>query len=115
MQAIHTLLGLTRENYREIIFQHYSDWCVTHARNSRDYQMLLADTGLSNWFITQYRYLEQAFLQEYRPYRDKGRVGTEDAMPLYTKNVIRIKQCYYCLPLLTAARKKKIENDVNTR
>ena len=75
-----------------------------------EWQSLLANSALFNWWKKQYEIYEVEFLQEIGPYQDS--VSPRDAYLLYIKNVYKI-QLHFSRPLMNGARMANIYPTAN--
>ena len=113
MKAIHQIIGKTADEYQNMVLGYYFRWCLEYAYDNKDWQMLLADAALFNWFITEYRKLEDEFLWDYAPYSNE-RTKPQEAHIIYVKSVCKIQR-YHCWPLMVKARSKEILNNESIR
>ncbi len=115
-------LRISTDSYEKLVFKHWFHWCEQYAAKKLDvptqqletdtdnFQQLLANTALFNYWLKMYREYEVEFcmcasqLKEYP--------GAEDMKKLYEKYVWNVKQ-YYSKKLIENATKLTLNPQLN--
>lgn len=104
----HQYLGLTQEQYENDCFLQYMRWCQNLAKNHKvEFQSLLANTAISNYYTVQFLELEHAFKTVAQ--RLDGLVDHEIMLRNYDMIMVDI-YVNYPKALIEAAKKLKIDN-----
>ncbi len=62
-KKIITILGMTSEQYEDIIWETYWNWCKKYATSENNCQSLLANAAVNRWFMLQYAKFEKQFIE----------------------------------------------------
>jgi hypothetical protein len=125
MDAIRQILKINKDSYARLVFKHWFHYCELYAFKTlskdsyghetvetklEDFQKLLANNDLYNYWRAQYNIYEHKFIQEVAPYRDlKDR---ESLKKLYEKTIWETK-CTYSKILMQNARKLNLTPSLN--
>lgn len=101
------LLGITKERYEFLIFCEFHRWCEARSITENDFQKLIANNQIFNWWHSMYMCLELVYLSDMAGYEDLTDRST--AVEFY-KETVRKVDSYYPKKLLNKARKLKIIN-----
>ena len=85
MTTINQKLKMTPEEYEEMIFGAYARWCESVTINDREFQKVLANSGINKWYMTEYEKCEKEFDQLTRRYQDCDTVIAEDYKRCYAE------------------------------
>lgn len=115
--TILEILGLTQDEYWQRYIKRYMNWCIGRALkefdgavNMQDLQKLMANAAINNYYTQQFRELEDQALSVLRP--QFLAVTLDSARRIYEGIMIELFN-HYPKPLIDAARKLKIVNDLN--
>lgn len=82
-KSIPELLNMSPEVYKEDYFERYMRWCLNYALNKEtDFQKLLANRAIANYYNENFQKLEQQFIEVATPIH--GTVMTEVIRRMYT-------------------------------
>jgi len=109
MKTIQEILNISEEAYQFYIWQTWLAWASCHNKTPQELQALIANTSLFNWWMKEYRTLENEFKVKVNPYI--GKVSTQELFNLYDKETDRIA-IYYSKPLIKQALKAKVINQL---
>lgn len=117
MEEVIKILNLSRADYNKLVFKYWFHYCEynslkvvlngTEDLDIADFQKLLANAVLFNYWFSQYRKYELEFVQEAQPY-----LSLEDhfsLIKLYEKNVWKVNY-HYSKKLINNARKLNIKS-----
>ena len=105
MKNLSTALQVTPDEYENIVFQNWFNWCSRIEALEEGLQSMVANTSLFNWWYKEYAKFENDFLIEITPYQDA--VSKTDAYLQYVRNVHKI-HLYYSKPLIKHAKNLNI-------
>lgn len=105
MKTIPEILNLSQERYDHIVFGNYMLWCDLNTSSDQEVQSLLANTTVFNWWLFEYRLLEDEFKQRAAPYLGKSDVKA--LFQLYVETAIKIRD-FFPQSLIRQARKQKV-------
>lgn len=104
----HQYLGLTQEQYENDCFLQYMRWCQNLAKNHKvEFQSLLANTAMSNYYNVQFQELEHSF--KVVAQRLDGLVDYEIMLRNYDMIMVDI-YTNYPSALIQSAKKLNIDN-----
>jgi len=125
MEAIQQLLKITKDSYERIVFKQWFHYCEQYAlkdvhtdrygnteteTNLEDFQKLLANAALFNYWQAAYRNYEIMFIAQAKPFYNKA--APADLKKLYESTVWEVKH-HYSLPLVKNARKLNLNPILN--
>ena len=106
MRTTTQKLNKTDEQYQDMIFLIYAKWCESVSGNDKQFQMILANSSISKWFMSEFAKCESEFHNLTNRYDNAKTVSTSDLQRCYD-------QCTYHLfnirpmPLLEEIKKRK--------
>lgn len=59
--AINQKLGMSTEQYEAMMFDAYARWCESVTINDLEFQKVLANAAISNWYMVEYAKCERQF------------------------------------------------------
>jgi hypothetical protein len=71
-------LNVTPQVHEDMIFSIYSRWCQSVVTNDKQFQMVLANSSISKWFMVEYAKCEAEFHKLTNPYVGSSTVSTAD-------------------------------------
>lgn len=86
------LLQLTKTEYEVKVISNYVKWCSEHESNDQEAQKLIANPPLFNWWLKEYRKLEEKFIMVATPY--KSYMSKSDMEIVYKNEVIFIHNIF---------------------
>jgi hypothetical protein len=84
MTTINQKLKMTPEEYELLLFGVYARWCESVTINDREFQKVIANSGINKWFMTEYAKCEAEFVQLTQRYEECD-----------TITAIDFKKCYH--------------------
>lgn len=107
-KSIPELLNMTPEVYQEGYFQQYMRWCLSFSVNKEnDFQKLLANRAIANYYNDNFQKLEQKFVEAATPIF--GTVRSDAIRHLYAAITVQMYQNYPSV-LFSEARCLNISN-----
>lgn len=105
--TIAQLLTLSQQEYEDKILDLWLKYCKsnTYSVQKTDYQKLVANAALNNWWLQELSHIEAIFLEEYSSY--SGQADPTLLAQKYDQEVLRLFRLH-CLPLFQYARKLNI-------
>lgn len=103
-RKILTLLQCTSHQLEMLTLMHYQYWCEMFASNDEDLQNLLANNALFNWWLFEYKKLQDEFLEVAEPFNSVA--SKREMERIYKTETVKIKKLYP-LSLLRAAKSRK--------
>lgn len=88
MQTVNQRLQKTPEEYSDLLFQIWIQWCASRTQNQTALQKLLICQPLSNWWHAEIRKLESDFMEATEPYKDS--IGKKDLLKMWAENIFPI-------------------------
>lgn len=85
MKTITQKLNMTAADFEEMTFGFYMRWCESVTTNDSDFQEVLANAGISRWFITELAKLETKFQEMTCRYENSSTVITSDYQKCYNQ------------------------------
>lgn len=125
MDAIRQILKINTESYERLVFKQWFHYCELYAlksvtitsaglaeteTNLADFQKLLSNTALFNYWLQAYRKYELLFIEQAKPFYNRS--NPEDLKKLYESTVWEVKH-HYSLPLIKSARKLNLNPILN--
>ncbi|MBK5213403.1 MAG: hypothetical protein JJE55_07065 [Flavobacteriaceae bacterium] len=125
MDAIQQLLKINKDSYERIVFKQWFHYCELYAlknvnhdhhgnteteTNLEDFQKLLANTALFNYWREAFEKYEMRFVELAKPFYNKS--DPADLKKLYESTVWEVKY-HYSRPLFTNARKLNLNPILN--
>jgi len=112
IKPINELIGMTPEQYENFILERYMRWCESKCdpKHPDDFQKFLANKSLSSWFIDEYARLESEFAKMVA--NTHSYLKLPQIKSLYSTITVQAYE-HYPKPLIEAARKIKIINNLN--
>lgn len=103
----HKLLQMTPEEYENLHFSAYMDYCDSRTRTQAQLQKLLGNNALFNWWAIE----AQVFIKQYHEIMQhfKGKITRDAAITSYMDHVDGVQK-YYPKELLKGALKKQNTN-----
>ena len=121
METITKILKLSHDGYWNLVFKNWFHYCEQYALKSvvnsqemetsiEDFQKLLANASLFNYWYKQYQKYEAEFLEEVQPFLVLK--DPDSLKKLYEKNVWKVKYEYSKI-LIDKARKLTLNPQLN--
>lgn len=120
MKKINEILELSFHDYQMMLFGSYSRWCESNAKtysnvggveteiiDVKDWQLLLANSQLNNWFNIEYAKWEQEFIKLIKRYEGSETVTVKDIRRCYSDCTIQIFSIYPKAIVEAILKKKK--------
>ncbi|WP_459926497.1 hypothetical protein [Flavobacterium covae] len=104
---IHKLLGITPQKYQEQDFERYIGWCESVTSNTRDFQKVIANSLIKNWYNMEMKKCELTFLEDIKGYSN---ASTADYIEAYDKSVVKLFSIFP-KSLLQLAKKRPPVNE----
>ena len=103
---IHQILNVSPRYYEErILFGSFFLWCELNSHDDRSLQNTVANTAIFNWWLQEYRKLEDEFRHDVAPYI--GMVDQKYISKMHVDHTIKIRR-FYPKALLKTAQKTNI-------
>jgi hypothetical protein len=107
MKTIYSKLAITPEQYESMIFNLYSNWCISVTTTEREFQQVLANSSVNAWFRIELTKCEAEFINLTKLYTNPN-VTASDYNKCYsdcTLNLFNIRP----MPLLAPIVKRKVK------
>ena len=85
MKTITQKLNITQEQRENNLFGLYLKWVESVTTNDKDFQVVLANSGINAWFLTELAKLEAEFQQLTSRYENSNTVSVADFKICYTE------------------------------
>jgi hypothetical protein len=102
-------LQLTTEQYNEIVFQNYWNWCLKYGKTPAHTQQLLACSTVNKWWMNEYSKLEVQFINAIGVLPLRKDI-LEHTFYAFTVQIF----ANYPKPLIDAIRNDNLKNEVET-
>lgn len=106
MKAIYKILGITQQQYEDIVLQLFIKWSQQQCVRCTDWQKLIANSSINKWFLSELQHLENNFKDEIKGYINATHIDRAEFQNIYiscTKPILKL----YPKPLIEQARKGK--------
>ncbi|WP_306353683.1 hypothetical protein [Flavobacterium sp. '19STA2R22 D10 B1'] len=107
MKKIHEILELSIEDYEDMIFNNWVNWCSYHPDQ---WQMILLDKVILNWFKTEYAKFELEFINKTKRYSDSITITKTDLKKSYDYCTSEINYIY---PKILITNLRKHQSPIN--
>ncbi|MBV7268404.1 hypothetical protein [Winogradskyella luteola] len=98
-----TLLQCTSHQLEMLTIMHYQYWCEMYSKDDLELQKLMANNALFNWWLFEYKKLQESFLDMAEPFHSVA--SKREMERIYKIETIKIKRLYP-LTLLRASKSK---------
>ena len=107
MEQILKFIGGTKEQYNLLLITNYQQWCEIQAyRSDQLLQKIMLDQAVNNWYITELKKLESAFLESVKPLANSKYINYSQMKRQYLSTIKQIRRIYP-KPLLDAYKPAK--------
>ncbi len=120
MDAVRKTLKISIETYEKMVFNNWFRYCEQYSFKKivsgepqldlQDFQKLLSNTSLYNWWLEQYEMHEKDFVKDAEPYAALRK--PKSLIKLYESIVWNVKY-YYSDQLMVQARKLNLNPQLN--
>lgn len=107
MKRILQKLAISSEEYEQIIWKLYKNWCESVSTNNNEFQQILANRAINTWFLIELSKCEEEFLETIRFYDDSN-VTAEDFQRCHSKCIMKLFNIRP-MPLLKNIVKSKVK------